>query len=91
MSHKSEPKYALLMCEQRKAALDMLEQPGSSLRKVAEHFGEGKSSIERIKKSKNEVRQAAEKLGYKRKRVKMEAKYEEIEEVVLEFLRLAHE
>ena len=29
MAHKSEPKYALLTFEQRKAVLDMLEQPGS--------------------------------------------------------------
>ena len=91
MAHKSEPRYALLTCEQRKTVLDMLEQPGSSFRKVAEHFGVGKSSIERIKKNRNEVRQAAEQLGSKRKRVKVEAKYEEIEEVVLEFLRLARE
>ncbi|KAI6649005.1 hypothetical protein LOD99_6888 [Oopsacas minuta] len=91
MSHKSQPKYALLMCEQRKAVLDMLEQPGSSLRKVAEHFGVGKSSIKRIKKNKNEVRQAAVKLGSKRKRVKVEAKYKKSEEVVLEFLRLVRE
>ncbi|KAI6651286.1 Tigger transposable element-derived protein 6 [Oopsacas minuta] len=91
MAHKSQPKYALLTCEQHKAVLDKLEQPGSSLRKVAEHFGVGKSSIERIKKNKNEVWQAAVKLGSKRKRMKVEAKYKEIEEVVLEFLRLARE
>ena len=35
MAHKSESKYALLTCEQRKAVLDMLEQPGSGFRKVA--------------------------------------------------------
>ena len=57
--------------------LDMLEQPGSSLRKVAKHFGVGKSSIDRIEKNKGEVRQAAEELGSKRKRKKVEAKYEE--------------
>ncbi|KAI6649923.1 Tigger transposable element-derived protein 6-like [Oopsacas minuta] len=91
MAHKSQPKYALLTYEQHKAVLDMLEQPGSSHRKVAEHFEVGKSSIERIKKNKNEVRQAALKLGSKRKRMKVEAKYKEIEEVVLEFLRLARE
>ena len=51
MAHKSEPNYALLTCEQRKAVLDMLEQPGSSFHKVAEHFGVGKSSIKRIKKN----------------------------------------
>ena len=38
----------------------------------------------------NEVRQAADELGSKRKRVKVEVKYEEIEEVLLEF-RLARE
>ena len=63
MTHKSEPKYALLTCEQRKAVLDMLEQPGSSFRKVAEHFRVCKSSIERIKRNMNEVRQAADELG----------------------------
>ena len=39
----------------------------------------------------NEVRQAADELSSKHKRVKVEPKYEEIEEVVLEFLRLARE
>ena len=67
MTHKSEPKYALLTCELRKEVLDMLRQPSSSFRKVAEHFTVGKSSIERIKRNMNEVRQAADELGSKRK------------------------
>ena len=91
MAHKSENKYALLMCEQRKEVLDMLEQPGSSLRKVAEHFGIGKSSINMIRMNKGEMRQAAEVAGSNRKRVQVEAKYEKIEKLVVEFLILSRE
>ena len=55
MAPESDNKYALLTCEQRKEVLDMLEQLGSSLCKVAEHFGVGKSSIDRIRQNKGEV------------------------------------
>ena len=88
MAHKSDNKYALLTCEQLKEVLDMLEQPGCSICKVDEHFGVGKSSIDRIRKNKGEVRQAAEVLDSNRKRVKVEAKYEEIEKLVMKFLSL---
>ena len=91
MAHKSDNKYALLTCEQLKGVLDMLEQLGNSLRKVAEHFWVGRSSIDRIRKNKGEVRQAVEVLGCNCKRVKVEAKYEEIEKLVVEFLSLACE
>ena len=69
----------------------MLEQLGSSLRKGAENFGVSRSSIDRIRKNKGEVRQAVEVLVSNRKRVKVEAKYEEIEKLVVEFLSLARE
>ena len=48
MAHTSDNKYAVLTCEKRKEVLAMLEQPGSSLRKVVEHFGVDKISINKI-------------------------------------------